>query len=270
MITPRVHTFPTPEPIELDLSNPSGDIQIDATARGETRVTLTGRRDDNATREAIEQTVVEFANGRLQVHRDPKFRLGRGPSLRIEVSLPDGSSVRVRTASADTKVTGRIDSLDVNTASGDVTAEDVDGEARLHSASGDLRVRSVTGDINARTASGDINLGYVESVELTTASGDVKIEELGNAGRIRTVSGDQQIGRVGAGEIDLHAVSGDLRVGVAEGALAHLTINTVSGTIRTDLPVEESAPEHGVALQITARTVSGDISLARARAARRP
>lgn len=265
MSTPRIHTFATPEPIDVDVENACGEIHIRATATSESQVRLTGLRGDGATQRAIEQAIVEFADGRLHVANPSRIRLGLLPSLRIEVTVPDGSSVRVRTASADTRIDGRISSLAVNTASGDVTADDVDGEVRVKSASGDLRVGSVTGDVRARTASGDIWVGCAETVQLNTASGDVTVDELGGSGQISTVSGDQRIGRAGQGDLVLRAVSGDVSVGVAKGALAHLSFNTISGTIRTDLPVTDAAPEHDAVLRITGRTVSGDITVKPAR-----
>jgi DUF4097 and DUF4098 domain-containing protein YvlB len=268
MTTPRIQTFATPEPIEVSVEIPSGDVVVRATATGESRVTITGRRDDGATRSAIEQTRVSFTDGRLVVAYPGRFRMGRTGTLHVEATVPDGSSVRVRTASADTTVEGRIDSLDVSSASGDVRADEVDGNVRFNTASGDLRLDTVVGEVSARGASGDVRIGRAGTVQVNTASGDVLVDELGSSGKVHTVSGDQRIGRVGEGDLDLRAVSGDVSVGVAKGAVAHLTINTVTGTIRTNVPPADEVPDQDAPLRINVRTVSGDVSVQSARVAR--
>ena len=41
--------------------------------------------------------------------------------------------------------------------------------------------------------------------------------------------------------------------------VARLDLTTISGRVRSELPVEDSQPEDGAPLEIRARTVSGDL-----------
>lgn len=271
MSTPRTHSFRTPEPIEAEIRNPAGDVRVTADGQGETRVELTPLRGDRGSREAVDKATVEFADGRLRVVCESRV-ISRGHRIGVSVTLPSGSSVRAVTASADLTVLGRIDSLDGTTASGDVRVEDVDGEARVRTASGDIALRAVTGDARVRTGSGDLKIGRAETLRFESASGDVTVRELAGSAEFATASGDLDIGRIGQGELVVRTASGDVTIGIAEGALAHLSLSTVSGSVRNELPVEDagdagSSDSSGKAvLDIRARTVSGDIRIGRASA----
>lgn len=267
MTSPRRHSFPTSEPIEVEIHNPAGEVLVTAAGQGDATVELlplSGRGSDHA----VERALVTYADGRLRVVCDEN-RVGRSRPVRVTVTVPDGSSVRARTASADVDLRGRADSVEVDTASGRVTVEDVDGGARVGTASGDVTLHLVVGDLRIRTASGNLRCGRAGALHAESASGDVWVEELGGAAEVKTASGEVQIGCAGRGDLVLGAVSGDISIGVAPGAVAHLTASTLSGSVRNELPVEDSAPGDGVEVRIRARTLSGDITIGRAAVARR-
>jgi len=76
---------------------------------------------------------------------------------------------------------------------------------------------------------------------------------------VKTASGQVSIDEARQGTIELDAASGDLRVGVRSGVVARLDLTTISGRVRSELPVEDSQPADGASLEIRARTVSGDL-----------
>lgn len=267
MSTPRTHSFRTPEPIEAEIRIPAGEVRLTATGQGETRVELTPLRGDRGSREAVDKATVEFADGRLRVICENRV-IVRGHRIGVSVTLPSGSSVRAVTASADLAVVGRVDSLDGTTVSGDVRVEDVDGEARVHTASGDVALRAVTGDVRVRTVSGGLKVDRVETLRFESVSGDVAVGELAGSAEVKTASGNLDVGRANQGDLAITTVSGRVRVGVAEGAVAHLSLGTMSGSVRNELPVEDSAPSGGAVLNIHAQTLSGDIRIGRATATR--
>jgi Uncharacterized conserved protein len=267
MVTHRVHNFQTTEPVQVDVHNVAGEVRVTASGQGDARVELTPLRDDRVTRSAIEQATVEFGDGQLLVHCEETGRhIGRLAKIRVSLVVPDGSSVTAHTVSAGVRVDGRTASLEVETANGDVTVEDVDGEARVRTASGDIAVRTVTGDLRVRTLAGTLRCDRVETLRAELVSGDVTVGELGGSAEISTASGDLDIGRVGQDDLTIHTASGNVRVGVAPGAVAHLSVSTLSGSMSNDLPVEESAPAGGTTVNIKIRTLSGDIRIGRARA----
>jgi hypothetical protein len=76
---------------------------------------------------------------------------------------------------------------------------------------------------------------------------------------VHAASGRVRIDEARSGTVALTAASGDLRVGVAAGVVAHLDLFSHSGRVRSELPVDEVAPEGSAALEISARTASGDL-----------
>ena len=82
-----------------------------------------------------------------------------------------------------------------------------------------------------------------------------------------TVSGDQIVRAAGPGDVALKAVSGDVSVSMRRGLRLRLDVNSVSGSIGSELEVSDSpsgsgsdAPE----ASLRVRTVSGDVKIARA------
>lgn len=277
--------IPTPRPITLHIDNPSGSIEVVARSTDETTVEITPGRGDRRSEERATRTEVRFADDelRIEVPRDHGLRMiGDNGRVRIRVTLPDGSSVRTRSASADVTVRGRVDSLDAHAASGDITAEEVDGEVETKTASGDIRLGRVAGQVRSDTASGDVRIdragglayhtasgdvragtvdGHVEgtsasgdctvervgSAEVRSASGDLRFGDAAESVTARAVSGDITLGCVRTGTITLQATSGNLSIGLAPDTLAHLDVQSRSGRVRSDLPTEEPADTGGPA-----------------------
>jgi hypothetical protein len=128
----------------------------------------------------------------------------------------------------------------VSTASGDINVSGIRGQVRVSTASGDVEVKDVAGEVNARSASGDV---------------DVEISSL-----------------EGTGDMKFASASGDVHVRLPASLDADVRMSTVSGTVKTDFPIEVRQPRYGPgsnargrlgggnrSLQIT--SASGDVSL---------
>jgi len=275
--------FETPEPIELRVKIGAGHVRIDAVATAETTVEV--RPADPGSRadvEHAERTRVEQRDGTMLIDApDVGWRIGRSPAITVEVTLPEGSRLSVATASAPVRTTGRVgpahvktasgsirvehaETLDVETASGDVDAELVAGDAKLTSASGDVSVREVGGQLQVATASGDASVVWaLGEVRLKTASGDARIETASDSVTARTASGDLEIGAAHRGSLSLDTASGDVRVGVPVGTTAWLDVRSLSGDVRSSLDDADGPAEGDETVRIRARTVNGDIAIAR-------
>jgi DUF4097 and DUF4098 domain-containing protein YvlB len=257
-------TFDTPEPVDLRLRCTSGTVSITA-ADIETSTVEVSAVDDEA-RDLAENTTVKYDpdRRRLSVETpDKKISFSiRRRRLSIKVTVPTGSALQSRTASAEVTATGRYASAVAHTASGEIRIDTVDGDVevhcasgdvtvgsgraiRVHSASGKVRIDHATGEVDAHCASGQIRVGIAEAgVSAKTASGDITVED------------------ARSGMVALNAASGDLTIGVHAGVTAHLDVNTVSGRVRSDLPVEDDAPaEGGPLVEVRARTTSGSVRI---------
>lgn len=277
-------TFSTPEPVALRVRFDAGAITVVASDRGDTVVEVRpGRPGNNSDAEHAAATIVEQHGNEIVVSApDVKRFFGRSPSLDIAVALPTGSAVDIHVAAADVKLSGRYGSVDVTSASGDVsidraadtmvsvasgdvTCEAADGNLTVKSASGDVRFGDVAARAIISTASGDISGHDIgASAELRTASGDVSINRIDGSVTGRTASGDIRIGSLRTGSAELDSATGDLRVGIAEGTAAWLDVRSITGDVRSSLDSAGPPADGDETVSIHARSLSGDITISRA------
>lgn len=267
-----MHSFPT-ERARLRVRNPAGDVRIETADVAETTVELFPLNDSDATRQAIEKARVEARGDEVTVELEGRsWTISIGPwgigsaKVSVRITCPHGSTLDCDTASADVKVHGTLGETRLRTASGDLSLEHVDGSFGSKSASGDLRLERVTGRVEAHTVSGDVEIGEaLEGVEVNSVSGDVEVREASGHLTVSSISGDQQIRAAGPGEIALKSVSGDVQVAIRRGLRIHLDVNSVSGSIRSELDVSDTpAPTAGPEAGLRVRTVSGDVKISRA------
>ena len=232
-------SFAVTGPAELEVRLNSGEIEIEAVDDA-TSVDVELIAYDEESQLLVDEARVELRehHGRPQVVVDvPQKRSGfslgnlfsrQGISCRVR--CPEGSLLTTRTRSADLLVRGAIGGMNIATASGDVEAD------------------RVLGGVNVNTASGDVRIG--------SADDNVTVS---------TVSGDQEHGAVMRGNVSAHSVSGDVHIGVRRGSKVFLDCSTVSGDTSSELEVSPEAPAtDGPLVEIRAKTVSGDIRIARA------
>ena len=265
-------TFEIDGPAQIEVRLASGEVVIDPTLEGQIEVELTAHDDES--QRLVDDARIEL-NDRHLVVDVPNKRGGFGFSLGFarqgitcRIRCPQASGLSARTKSADVLARGTLGGLNVSTASGDVEANRVEGGVNIKSASGDTRVQEVLGGVNVQTASGDIELEDVRgAANVNSASGDVRIGEAYDNVSANTVSGDQEHGAVMRGNVSAHSVSGDVTIGVRRGSKVYLDCNTVSGDTTSELELSTDAPAgDGPLVEIRAKTVSGDIRIARAAA----
>jgi hypothetical protein len=257
-------SFDTGGPLRLDLQIPAGSIEVEAGETGTTDVRLDGPELD-------ERATVELRGDELRVH----VRGRRGLFLdldreeyRLQVRCPAGSSLHARTKSADVETRGRLADVRCETASGDTRIESA-ARVHVHSASGDVAVLEAAAEVTVGTASGEIEVGRASRVVANGVSGDVHVRDADGPVSAKTVSGDVRIDAVTSGDVTVQAVSGDVHVGVRRGSLVYVDASTLSGSTRSelDLDAEPAHDEGGPRVELQLKTVSGDITVARAAAA---
>jgi hypothetical protein len=248
-------SFHTPLPLELEVGIPSGDIEVETTEGEESNITVDG--DDRL----LEEVEIRHDGNRLVVAYRGKGKFGFslsplslvfGSELRVRASVPHGAEVKVKTASADTRLDGHFGAVGVNSVSGDLRVRgDIAGNASVKTVSGDADLDHVDGDMSAHTVSGDLRIGPV------TGSAETK-----------TVSGDIRFQSVTAGDVRFTSVSGDVEIGIAHGSAVDVDAGSTSGDLSSEVPLGsepvqgEGEPAPTVVLR--GRTVSGDVKVFRA------
>lgn len=243
---------------------------IDLTASDGATVSAEVEPLDNtdAAREHARNTRIALEGDTLIIQPPPVtgWTWWRTPRLGITVHVPTGSSISAKLASAKLRATGRYHTAHVSTASGDVSIEDVTGDAQISSASGDIVVGRVGGSLSAKSASGDIETGDVTGdVSGGSASGDISLRSVGGSVSTGTASGDIEVGVLYRGQANLKSASGDVSVGVAAGTGVWLDVVTASGSTSNDLAMNVASAGRGetATLQLKVRTASGDIRIRR-------
>lgn len=248
-------TFHTPLPVTLEVSIPSGDIDVDTTGSEETSLTVDG--DERL----LEHVEVRQDGNRVSVTLRDKSKVGFSFSLgslvfgnnglRVKANVPHGAGVKVKTASADTAITGRLRTLDVNGVSGDVRVRgEISDDATVKTVSGDVELERVDGDLSVQTVSGDARVrGIAGSVDAKSVSGDIRLEALT------------------AGDARFSSVSGDIEIGIAPGSLLDVDAGSTSGDLSSEVPLGSEPlgeAERAPTVVLRGRTVSGDVHVFRA------
>jgi hypothetical protein len=251
-------TFHTPNPVELEVKIPSGDVVVETIDGTESRVVVEGDPT------LVEETVVEFNGNRLLVEFRGKknlfglgitisigdFNIG-GAKLRVHAQVPHESVAHMTTASADMHLNGRFRDVEAKSASGDLI---------VHG--------TVAGNATLKTVSGDAMIDDVgERLLVTSVSGDLIVQRVGSSVEAKSVSGDLLVHSIRQGEALFTSVSGDIRIGIEPGSSVDVDANSVSGDLSSDVPLSSDPGEaagDGPVVIVRGKTVSGDFRITRA------
>jgi hypothetical protein len=239
--------FATPEPVRLQIRVPGGDVLVTTVEGENSTITLEGAE------KLLEATRVELIGDRLVIEQRRRSVIGLfdrwGDPIRVTADVPSGSSVELATAAGDAILKGRLGTLVMKSASGNLTATgQVEGDARVELVSGDVRLPRIAGDLTGRTVSGDVEVDAVE--------GSVSVQ---------SVSGDVRVGSVREGSVNVRSVSGNVELGIASGTSVDVDAGSASGELSSEVPLSETPDATpGPRVVIRGNTVSGDFRLVRA------
>jgi hypothetical protein len=261
-------TFDTPSPVSARIDVAAGSVRVRAGDRGVTVVEVRPHDErSSADVTAAEQATVTLDGDALLVRVTGRPRLlflGTGGQVDVDVDLPAGSAVEVRTSAGDVSCSGPL------------------GATVLESRYGDLRLDTATG-LRARTSSGGITAGAVEGATVAhTDYGDVRIGRTDGDARLRSTCGDVTVdraagtllgstnyGRVRVGEalrgsLVLETAYGEVEAGIPAGTAAWLDLTSASGTVRNELAATDGPDDATDTVEVRARTAYGDVLVRRA------
>ena len=278
-----MHTFETPNPVDLRVELRSGEILVNAEETTTTTIELEAVGGDAAAQEAIDNAKVDQRGDKIVVQlpktRSGLFR-GRG-EVKATIRVPLHSNAEIETGSADTRTRGELGNLKFDSGSGDVEAEfgenvairtgsgdmtigTAAGSFDSKSGSGDIRVDTIGTTAEVKAGSGDVMLGQVpQGLQVKTGSGDIVVKQLAGDVDLMAGSGDVQLKQVTSGRVRVKTGSGDIVAGIATGTAAYLDIQTVTGEVRSSLESTD-APTNGEAtVELHLQSGTGDVVLQR-------
>jgi DUF4097 and DUF4098 domain-containing protein YvlB len=202
----------------------------------------------------------------------------------LEVHVPRGATVWVKSATASVEVEGLDGTVDLSSQGGsirvvgtpqDVTAETMDGSVEVAGGTARARVKTVSGDILLRGASQDLGASTLSGRIVVRAAGWQRGGTGVQRGKFESVTGDVrfegELGRGGAVEVE--SQSGTIELRVPASTVADFDVLTIGGTITNHLSSAQPKPRAagtGQELrfstgaggaQITARSFKGPILL---------
>ncbi len=172
----------------------------------------------------------------------------------LRVTVPPGKRVAIYLAVGKVSVTNVEGDLWINASAAPVTTSGTRGELDIDVGSGAVQVSEARGELSVDTGSGMVAVSAVrgEKVSIDTGSGDVTASDVrSNELSIETGSGDIRVTGLVAPQVALETGSGSVAADV-QGEVWNVNVQTGSGDVTLKLP-----PTLGADVDI--ETSSGDI-----------
>ena len=283
-------TFQTPGPITAFVEIGSGDINVTASDRVDSLVTIRAR---DAAKEvdiqAAANATVDIIGGVLTVKTVKAWKRLTGPSQKdgsviVDLELPSTSSLSAHTGMGLVHCEGELSATDVKTGLGDVRLDHVGAltarsglgnvvvatadDVTVSTGSGFVRLGSVLGTATVKNSSGNVDIAQCDrDINVRTASGDITIGRALGSVVTRSASGQTTIAEVSSGSVNARTSVGAIHIGVRDGAAAWLDVASKYGTVRNGLDAAAGPGESDSTVEVRARTGAGDITIERANSA---
>ena len=231
---------------------PGSDNQVHVIGHVHSNHGWMGGGSEDDVKQVVANPPIEQTGSTIKIGGNHDDGAYRHVSIDYEISTPRSSQVKAYSGSGDIKASG-------------ITA------TKLETGSGEIEANNLNGDISLQTGSGDINVAFAKSGTVTagTGSGSIKLENVHGGLKAETGSGDIHVSGVPeeGWKVDTGSGSIDLSVGNA-----HMTLDAESGsgdiTTAQGIAMQGSFNKHHVTGNVNgggptvkAETGSGDIKV---------
>jgi DUF4097 and DUF4098 domain-containing protein YvlB len=277
-------TYETPNPIDVAIRMPVGAIDIIATDRTDTVVTVSPTNPTKAVDiRGAEETKVEFDGTRLTVTGPrPRFSLvGPFESIDVKIEVPTGSRLTAENSGGGVRAVGKfgatrvksslvdLDStgdLWVRAMHGNVTIANAGGDVEITADHGQIRLGTATGDTTLKASHGSIQIGEVRGdLDAKLSYGDLDIQKALASVTAKTAYGTIELHEVSSGSVQVESGYGQVTIGVKAGVPAWLDLSSKNGRVRNELDGDRAPEASEQTVAVRARTQYGDISIHRSK-----
>jgi hypothetical protein len=274
-------TYATPGPIVATVVVAGARVQVTASDRTDTMVLVEPiNKESKSDVKVADKTKVDFAAGQLSIKTTASG--DKDGSVAITIDLPAGSGLVSYLSHSDVHADGslgecelhmasgrvhldRIDALQANIAAGEVAIGHIGGRATIDGSTVDMRISEVEDTVKLVSSGGQTWIGHASAeLNLSSGSGGFDIDRADGSVTAMTGDGVIRIGRLARGQAELSNRSGNIEVGVSEGAAARVDADSKRGSVRNSLPSREDPDVSDSKVGIHARTRYGDIIIQRA------
>jgi len=279
-------TYDTPAPIDLAINVQVGAIEVFASDRTDTVVTVSPTNPQKAIdRRGAEETKVDFDGQRVTITgRGPRMSwIGPTESVDVKVELPTGSRLTAEIAVGPLRTVGRLGATRIKNSTGPVEV-DITGDLWLRAGHGNATLGTAEGGIEITADHGQIRIGTVTGDAILKAShgtimvgesggdldaklsyGDLEIMKALASVTAKTAYGSIQLREVSSGSIQVESGYGQVTIGVRPGVPAWLDLSSKDGHVRNQLDADRAPDASEQTVAVRARTHYGDITIQRAR-----
>ena len=277
-------TYQTPDPIDVAIRMPIGAIDIIASDRTDTVVTVSPTNPAKAVDvRGAEETKVDFDGSRLTITGPrPRFSLvGPFESIDIKVELPTGSRVTAENSGSGIRTAGRLGatrikggSIDIESTGdlwvramhGNVTVEKADGDVEITADHGQIRIGTATGDTTLKASHGSIQIGESGGdLDAKLSYGDLDIQKALASVSAKTAYGTIELHEISSGSVQVESGFGQVTIGVRPGVPAWLDLSSKNGRVRNELDGDRAPEASEQTVAVRARTQYGDITIQRSK-----
>jgi len=214
----------------VDIDVPNGSVKILAWNKSE--VNVTGQ---------LERAELEMSTSsdRTRVRVSAKRHHGEAD---LEIHVPQGSRIEAKGIGTTLEVRDVTGALRLQSVSGDITVSGSPSDVDVHSVNGQVELKVKSAVVNARSISGGVHVvGARGRAMLDTVSGECVLEG-GDFTEVemRAVSGDVRFvgGISGQGSFEFKTHSGDIELRLPGATNADFELRTFNGSLETRLGTE--------------------------------
>lgn len=268
-------------PVNLDLTTGSGEVTVKTGGSNQVVIHATVRSSndwfgggdaENAVRSVESNPPIVQNGSSIRVGFNLPEDARRHVSISYEVTVPADTTLQVNTGSGEISAEGVRSPARLHTGSGDIRVHDLGPQSHMETGSGSIRAESIAAPTYASTGSGSIEADLTGSgdVEMHTGSGSIRVRGVNGGLRARTGSGGLEADGNAKGPWQLHSGSGSVRLALSSSSGFNLDAHTGSGSIHSNLPItvqgtfnhhELKGAVHGGGPDVEVSTGSGDIEL---------
>jgi hypothetical protein len=172
----------------------------------------------------------------------------------LDVTLPAGTRVVVRTENGDVVASGLAGDVTLNTSNGRIEADNISGPLLADSSNGDIDITDAQAGVEASTSNGRIDVVDVGgTVDADSSNGDVTIDSVTGDASAQTSNGDVEVSAVD-GNVKTWTSNGEITV-IGNGEPVALTLETSNGSETIEGPTDPDAER-----TVEIRSSNGDVA----------